>query len=185
MTLVLIVEPFPSAPEDVQHAWKLLQILRRGDADEMATAGDLTNLPRPWTPGTCPGHVRRSIWTWCDDVAAWINSTYTWRPIQLIPPCWPKHPHIASELPALACLRWLAEDSLEPGPVEEWHRYALPAFLERMAARLGESTCRAGKHQGWPAASRQVLHDSEEARHERADVIFADSQHVISPHKPG
>ena len=38
--------------------------------------------------------------------------------------------------------------------MEEWNRYAFPMFSDRMTERLGESTCRTGRHQDWPAESR-------------------------------
>ena len=83
--------------------------------DEMAESGvDLNDLPRPWVPGQCPDDLREGMWTWCDAVAGWLNREYVWRPTQLIPPCWPRHPHLANELPVLAFTRWLAEDSLGP-----------------------------------------------------------------------
>jgi hypothetical protein len=97
-----------------------------------------------------------AIWSWCDDVVAWINHEYAWRPAQMIPGCWRSHPHIARELPVLAVLRWTAENAAGPELVEEWNRYALPLFCDRMAQRLGESTCRTGKHQDWPAQSRYI-----------------------------
>jgi hypothetical protein len=53
-------------------------------------------------------------------------------------------------------LRWTAENAAGPEPVEEWNRYAFPLFCDRMAQRLGESTCRTGKHQDWPAESRYI-----------------------------
>ena len=56
----------------------------------------------------------------------------------------------------LAVLRWQAEVATGPEPVEDWNRYALPAFCDRMVGRLGESTCRKGRHQPWPAESRYV-----------------------------
>ena len=72
----------------------------------------------------------------------------------MVPACWPRHAHIARELPVLAVLRWEAESATGPQLVEEWNRYAFPMFCDRMAHRLGESTCRTGRHQDWPAESR-------------------------------
>jgi hypothetical protein len=59
-----------------------------------------------------------------------------------------------------------------------WHRYVLPMFLERMQGRLGESTCRTGKHVDWPAEGRIVAHSSQEAVEERQTVIHLDSHPV-------
>jgi hypothetical protein len=43
-----ILTQFPGPPGSVRKALELLQVLRRGDADEMAEYGDPSNLPRPW-----------------------------------------------------------------------------------------------------------------------------------------
>jgi hypothetical protein len=72
----------------------------------------------------------------------------------MIPACWLQHPHLAQELPALACQRLAAQDSYDVAALEEWNRYTLPTFLDRMSGRLGESTCRDGRHMDWPGAAR-------------------------------
>ena len=54
----------------------------------------------------------------------------------------------------LAWLRVLAEEALDPGPIEDWHRYALPSFATRLAERLGDS-CATG-HDPWPGAPRHA-----------------------------
>jgi hypothetical protein len=149
-----IAEPFPTPPADVLRALHLLAVVRRGDPHEMAQAGNLHNLPRPWEPATCPDELREAVWDWCDAVAAWINHDSTWRPTQLIPSCWPRHPHIARELAVIAVQRWHAEQATSPDPTEDWHRYTLPMFLDRMTSRLGEVSCRTGQHTDWPAAAR-------------------------------
>lgn len=176
----VIVNSCPSPPGSVLRAWELLQIVRRGDPDEMAeTRVDLNHLERPWVPGACSDELREAVWTWCDAAAAWLNREYAWRPTHLIPPCWARHPHIANELPVLVFNRWLADDALGPEALEEWHRYALPTFLDRMQNRLGESTCRSGKHQDWPAESRHAAYLSAELADDRADVIFGDTHAAI------
>jgi len=91
------------------------------------------------------------------------------------PPCWPKHPHIAHELPPLALLRWTAETATTPDALEEWHRYALPTFTDRLAQRLGEGTCRTGKHQDWPAEPRYLAYTEPAAAKARDDVLYADT----------
>ena len=159
------------------------QILRRGDPDEMAAAGDLSNLPRPWDPATCPDDLREAIWEWCDLVAAWLNHEYVWRPTQMVPPCWPHHPHIARELAVLAILRWNAEQATTPEPMEEWHRYSLPMFCDRMATRLGESACRTAKHVDWPADGRYAAFVDDEQREQRQRVIYTDTRPITVLHK--
>lgn len=177
----VIVNPYPRPPGSVLRAWELLQVVRRGDPDEMTETGvDLNHLERPWVPGGCSDDLREGVWIWCDAVASWINREYAWKPTHLIPPCWTRHPHIANELPVLAFSRWLADDALGPEALEEWHRYALPTFLDRMQNRLGESTCRSGKHQDWPAESRHAAYVGNELANSRADAIYADTHHAIA-----
>jgi hypothetical protein len=150
----MIVLPFPPPPLVVLYALELLEDKRRRDRGGAARAGAVADLERPWEPASCSGELGATVWSWCDDVVAWINHEYAWRPAQMIPACWPRHPHIARELPVLAVLRWTAENAAGPELVEEWNRYAFPLFCDRMAQRLGETTCRTGKHQDWPAESR-------------------------------
>lgn len=180
-----ILTRFPTPPGSVLKALELLQVVRRGDPKEMAEyGGELTDLPRPWDPATCPPVLRTAVWGWCDTVAEWINHEYAWRPTHVIPPCWPRHAHIAHELPILAIARWTAEQSTTHDAIDDWHRYALPMFYERMHDRLGESTCRAGKHTDWPAEGRIVAYRSPAAAGNRKAVIHLDS-HPVSELRPG
>lgn len=172
---MVIVTRFPPAPAQVRQALTALAIVRGGDLDPIAELGDTRDLPRPWDPATCPGDLRQQVWLWCDDVAGWLNRDYTWRPATLIPLCWPRHLHIANELPVLACSRAAADDSAGPELLEEWHRHHLPLFLDRVASRLGESTCRTGKHQEWPAAARYDASTTPEATTARHDLIHTDT----------
>lgn len=180
---MVILTRFPPPPGAAVKALEQLEVLRRGDADEMAAAGDLTDLPRPWDPATCPDDLREVLWGWCDRVAAWLNHEYAWRPTQMIPPCWPRHPHLARELPVLAFLRWQAEEATSPEPIEEWHRYSLPMFCDRMVSRLGESGCRTGKHLDWPAESRYAAYTGPDAAEDRRTVIYTDT-HPPAPLRP-
>lgn len=171
----MILAPFPQPPGGMLTALEHLQVLRRGDPAEMAAAGDLTDLARPWDPASCPAGLREAVWNWCDKVAGWLNHEYAWRPAQMIPPCWPHHPHIARELAVLAFCRWAAEESTGPEAVEEWHRYAYPMFCDRMTSRLGESTCRTGTHIDWPAAGRHATFTGPPATEDRQTVIYTDT----------
>jgi len=150
----VIVLPFPPPPLVVLHSLELLQDIRRRDRGGAARVGAVADLERPWEPASCSAELSAAVWSWCDDIVAWINHEYAWRPAQMVPACWARHPHIARELPVLAVLRWTAENAAGPEPVEEWNRYAFPMFNDRMIDRLGENTCRTGRHQDWPAASR-------------------------------
>jgi len=177
-----ILAEFPTPPGGIGRALELLAILRRGDPDEIAAAGDLADLPRPWEPTTCPADLRESVWDWCDQVAGWLNHDYAWRPTQTIPPCWPHHPHLARELAVLAFLRHAAEEATSPALMEEWHRYTLPLFIDRMGNRLGESGCRTGKHVDWPAQARHAAYTSTQAKAERQHAFYADTHPVTALH---
>jgi hypothetical protein len=162
----VIVLPFPPPPLVVLHSLEVLQDIRRRDRGGAGRVDAIADLERPWEPASCSAELSAAVWSWCDDVVAWINHEYAWRPAQMVPACWARHPHIARELPVLAVLRWTAENAAGPEPVEEWNRYAFPMFSDRMTERLGESTCRTGRHQDWPAESRyatfiNALSDSE------------------------
>jgi hypothetical protein len=168
----MICAPFPCPPTAVHEILTLLEVLARDDDTTTATG-----LPRPWLPGSCPPDLRHQIWHWCEQVVAWINHEYAWRPATMIPACWPEHPHLAQELPVLACLRVYAEQARTPDPLEEWHRYTLPTFLDRAALRLGESTCRTGRHIDWPAAARHDAYLSGPARTARHTAFTTDATH--------
>jgi hypothetical protein len=172
---LVIVRPCPGPPSNVVAAYENLAIVRRGDPDEMAQAGNLDNLPRPWIPASCPDDLREAVWVWCDAFVRWLNHEYAWRPVHMVPPCWPRHPHIANELPVLAMWRWLAQESLSAEAIEDWHRHTYPLFLDRMTSRLGESSCRTGRHQDWPAESRHAAHDATDAGDDRAEMIYRDT----------
>jgi hypothetical protein len=168
----MIITPFPPPPEFVTHA---LDQLRAMHAGQRVARGAARDLARPWEPATCSEQMRAAVWWWCDDVAAWLNHEYAWRPMQLIPACWTQHPHLAHELPVLACLRVEAEAATAPELLESWHREALPHFVDRMIARLGESGCRTGTHTDWPAAARHDAYHSEQAVADRQSRIYDDT----------
>jgi hypothetical protein len=162
----MIVQPFPAAPPAVLHAIQQLGHRRTRQPGETALVDDET-LPRPWDPASCPPTLQREIWAWCEKTAVWINHEYAWRPGQLIPACWPQHPHIARELAALTCQRWVVGQATTPDPIEEWHRHTLPMFLDRLTNRLGEGRCRDGNHQEWPAQARYAAFIAESAIRDR------------------
>ncbi len=150
--MVRIVEPFPAPPRLVETAYAKLRVVLTGTDEQIAALGPLERLDRPWDPAQCSRAIRDQVWYWLDDVAAWVNHEYGWGVERLIPPCWPAHPHIAHELAVLADQRYTAALAFHAGAVEEWHRYSLPLFLDRMTARLGNRCVT--KHDEWPAAAR-------------------------------
>lgn len=136
----------------------------------------LLALPRPWDPPTCPGELRRLVYVWLDDVVAWVNEEHTWRTDHVIPICWVEHPHIVHELATVACLRWEAGCAVTPGPLEDWHRYTLPMFLERIAQRIGTTGCPPGRHQPSPGEGRQALYRDGDERAQRCRQRNRDSE---------
>jgi hypothetical protein len=172
-----MLTPLPSPPAPVLLALEQQAVLRSATPAEIRAIGDVTQLPRPWEPLSCLDDLRAAVWEWCDAVAVWINDEFAWRPTQMIPPCWPRHPQIARELPLLSVLRWEAERSTSPDMLEDWHRNTLPMFGDRLANQLGESTCRTtGKHQDWPAAGRVAAYNDPAAIADRWHVIQTDTR---------
>ena len=172
---MVIVTRFPRPPAPIREALHTLAVLRSGDKEQIEQLGDVTDAPRPWHPASCDEELRIHLWHWSDQVAAWINRDYVWRPTGMIPGCWPRHPHLANELPGLACQRLTAEGAYGPELLEEWHRYTLPMFLDRGAARTGDGGCRSGKHTDWPAASRYDADTDPAAAAERQQQFRADT----------
>lgn len=173
----MILLPFPAPPPAVAEALTDLAGVRVGDNDTIAELGGpeaVYSLPRPWDPATCPPTLREQVWEWVEEVAAWVNHEYAWRSTTLIPPCWPQHPHLARELPVLACLRHAAAEAFSPDLLEDWHRYTLPTFFERAGARLGDGGCRGG-HTDWPGAGRYDHFIGEDAVTARLEAFYADT----------
>jgi hypothetical protein len=142
-----------------------LVLARSGTKEQKAKLAPFEDLPRPWIPFSCPASLLKELLPWLEDVAGWLNHDYSWRILRPIPDCWPAHPHIVHELAGLAWLRVLADEALDPGPLEDWHRYALPSFLNRLTERLGESC--STEHDDWPGSTRHTRYWSDEAKQVR------------------
>lgn len=184
-----IVAPFPPAPPMVRDALRDLatvQTLARGLGghddtrvkEQLDSFGDIDCLPRPWEPASCPKGLRAELWTWLDDVAAWINEQYLWDAEQSIPECWPLHPHIAHELPVVACLRVNATLDLIPDKLEDWHRYTLPMFIDRFKPQIH---CQPGKHVPWPGISRHDRYTDPTSRDQRTRLFAHDTGAANTP----
>lgn len=78
----------------------------------------------------------------------------------MIPPCWPQHPHLIHDIGVLADQRRLIALATNSNSLEEWHRYSVPAFLERLADRVKQHCD--DKHQSWPARARFCRHVSQQ-----------------------
>lgn len=177
MTTTELVRPFPKPPTAVA---KALEQLHQANAMGLEPTG--LRLARPWDIASCPPHLRRELWPWLDSVAAWLNHAYGWQTTHTIPACWPAHPHLVHELAVLACLRVAAGDATAPQAMEEWHRYALPGFTQRMTERLGAG-CPPGRHVDWPARTWTAEHAGPQAI-ERRHRLFDDDTGPL-PATPG
>ena len=133
----MVTRPFPQPGRLVAAAYRELVIAQYGTDEERAALGRIETLDRPWDPPSCRPAVRQQVWQWLDEVAAWVNHEYAWTVERLIPACWPAHPHLAHELAVLADQRRAAGQATGSDRLEDWHRYSLPMFADRLATRLG------------------------------------------------
>ena len=179
-----MIAAFPRPGRRVEHAYTELDLAGgAGTKQQQNALGDPRLLARPWDPASCvdPG-LRGEVWAWLEQVVAWLNQEYVWDAEAMVPPCWPHHPHLVHELAVLADLRRRAGLALTGDPLEEWHRYALPAFTDRMRTRLRQH-CQDG-HQTWPALGRHTRHQSAPAREDRAGAFRTDCDRLTAPPAP-
>jgi hypothetical protein len=158
-----LVQGFPFPGRRVEHAYRELDKALYGSEEEKKALGSPRLLARPWDPPSCVDpDLRAELWHWLDRFVIWLNQEYVWDVAAMIPACWPKHPHLVHEIAVLADLRLRAGRALTGDALEEWHRYALPAFSERMRQRM-KSHCEDKDHQPWPAQARHTRHAADEA----------------------
>ena len=173
-----LAQPFPRPGRLVEYAYRELSIAANGTPEQIEALGDTRGLPRPWDPPSCTHpNLRLELWAWLDDVVTWINHEHIWDTNGFIPSCWPEHPHLVHDLAVLADQRRRAGMAHTSDALEDWHRHALPAFLERMTARL-KSHCENG-HQHWPSASRHARHTSDPHRRRRAATYTSDTDQPL------
>ncbi len=154
-----LVLAFPAPGPRVRLAYRELHLAENGTPEQRKHVGHPELLPRPWDPGTCTDvELRLGLWEWFEAVVAWLNHQYFWDPTDMIPTCWPLHPHLVREVAVLADQRRRAGLETTSHSLEAWHRYALPAFTDRARERT-RSYCEAG-HQPWPGRSRHQQHTS-------------------------
>jgi len=168
-----LLQPFPQPGRLVQLAYRQLDLATGRQQDQLLPLHDLANLQRPWDPATCQTlQLRREVWSWLEAVVTWLNHDHVWDVADVIPPCWPQHPHLVHELAVLADQRHRAGEALSSDPLEEWHRHSLPEFAERMRTRL-RNHCQED-HQSWPAKGRYSRHVGEASRRRRMDAYAGD-----------
>ncbi len=88
------------------------------------------------------------------------------------------------QIAVLADQRRRAGEALTSDPLEEWHRYGLPAFWDRMHQSV-RGHCDDG-HQPWPATGRYTRHAND--AHDRVRSYGGDVQTltlttVLGPHR--
>jgi hypothetical protein len=177
----VLIQPFPVPGRLVQLAYRELDLVSNGAQDQLLVLRDLRDLPRPWDPATCQtAQLRKEVWSWLEAVVTWLNHEYIWDVVDVIPPCWPQHPHLVHEIAVLADQRRRAGLAPTSDALEEWHRYSLPSFTERMKTRL-RSHCQED-HQSWPATGRHTRHIAEATRHRRTHAYAADLSTLKSLH---
>jgi len=184
-----MVRPFPRPGQLVHVAYRELHLAVNGSPEQKEAIGQASLLPRPWDPATCADpELRSQLWAWLDEVVVWLNHEHTWDLAGTIPTCWPQHPHLVRELAVLADQRRRAALALSSDPLEDWHRYTLPTFADRMRGRL-KNHCEEG-HQPWPGRSRHTRATSQAQRREREDTFIADldslerTRRAAAPHAP-
>ncbi|WP_407344993.1 hypothetical protein [Pengzhenrongella phosphoraccumulans] len=177
-----MISAFPRAGRRVEHAYSELELAAGGGTLQQQNAlGDPRLLARPWDPATCVDpQLRAEIWQWLEQVVTWLNHEYVWDADVMVPSCWPRHPHLVHELAVLADLRRRAGLALTADVLEEWHRYAVPAFTDRMRQRVRQH-CQDGGHQPWPGAGRHTRYVADEASVGRAATYLSDIDDLAPP----
>ena len=104
----------------------------------------------PWTWSAQTDPDRHALHALVTDWVAHYNQVYAVHDHDLIPPCWPRHPWLASELAVLVFLWWSGHrdpTATVDRPAEIYTRY-LPAFRTRLPGMLGRSPteCQQGQH---------------------------------------
>jgi hypothetical protein len=177
--------PLPDTPK-LKAAYDDLYYAASGDATTKYRIGDPANLPRPWDPPTCHNpELRQELWDWLDKVVDWFNTEYVWDHTggAIIPACWPLHPHLVHEIASLADQRRRAGIDLTSNSLEEWHRYTVPDFTDRLKQRT--RTLCDEEHKPWPARARHNRSTSSAAKHARQAAFDADVAELEEPSGPG
>lgn len=163
---------FPEPTDRIVRVYHYLAILEGGDEAAGQLLLDEGDVPRPWDVTTIDEpELRWEVWKWLEAFVVWFNCQHAWYSNEQIPPCWPEHPGFVREIGTLADQRRVAGEATGSGPLEEWHRYAVPAFLER--TRSARTGCE-NKHVDWPGRAAWRRHISDEAAQRRQTCIIQD-----------
>ena len=178
-----MLRPFPEPGRGLLQCYRELDLALNGTKEQQQALGNLRMLPRPWEPSSVRHPLlRHELWVWLEAAVTWHNIEYVWDVSMVIPACWPEHPHLVHEIAVLTDQRHRAGLSLTSDHLEEWHRYALPAFTERMRART-KTHCEDG-HQEWPARGRFSRHVAEDAVTHRREQFARDEAGLQRPADP-
>lgn len=170
-----LARPFPRPGRGIRLAYRELDLALNGDDAQRKAIGDPSLLPRPWDPGSIDlPQLREELWDWLEAVVDWINTEHVWNPTHLVPACWPAHPHLVHEIAVLADQRHKAGQANHSDALEEWHRYALPAFFDRRRARI--HTACDSRHHDWPARPGHVRFQQQET--DRKQHYAGDIEHT-------
>ena len=168
-----MVFPFPVAGDHVRLAYRELHIAINGTEEQEEALGGHALLPQPLELTTClDPELRHDLWKWREDVVIWLNREYTRGRLRPHPGCWPVHPHLVHEIAVLADQRRRAGLAMTSDALEEWHRYCLPAFTDRIRNRL-RAHCD-DEHKTWPAKPRHNEHLAEASRQRRENAFAHD-----------
>lgn len=171
----LAVLPFPMPGPQLRQLYRHHLAIENGADQERDRLLKRGVTARPWDPATVgTSALRLEMWRWLEEVVKWFNHEYAWDTTQVIPDCWPEHPHLIHEIAALADQRHRAGQAHDGSLLEHWHRVCVPWFLSRLRDSV-KSHCEE-RHQAWPARARyarQVSQDSFNHRWLRAneDVV--------------
>ena len=167
-----LVQPFPAPGQLVALAYRELDRAAAGSPEQIRALGDARLLPRPWEPASCrTPQLRQQLG------CGWTRRRLAARRVRLggrrhhsrvlAAASTPGH-----EIAVLADQRRRAGHAFTSDALEEWHRYSLPAFTERMKTRL-RNHCEDG-HQPWPAKGRHTRYTAEINRRTREEHYAAD-----------
>ena len=173
--------PMPASPTLIR-AYDNLYLAANGTDAQKRALGNPAQLPRPWDPGSITNpQLRYETWQWLEDVVTWFNHELVWNlGAGYIPACWPRHSHLVHEIAVLADQRRQASTHLTSDKLEEWHRYTVPNFLERLRQRVHDA-CEPD-HTDWPGRTKHHRHGSNAAT--RRVAFLADCDHT-DQHQPG
>lgn len=167
-TDAFLVLPFPEPGHVIRRLYRHWWTVENGTELERDRIKDRP-AGRPWDPATLGTNGERlELWRWLEEVVRWFNHEYAWDTSQVIPDCWPEHPHLVHEIAVMADARRRAGSTPNSGALEEWHRVCVPWFLGRMRDSI-KTHCEE-RHQAWPARARYaryVSHEGVDHRHLR------------------